>query len=142
MRKIMKYTYGPLIWNCTTEDDNSGNYWWPGNPPCGYDDTGIPIDEKGFQCLPIDSLIHPDYKPKETSFHPTLATTLPTIASARAWFDEGFFDVTDYQVARFIIRWYDMQHKSPSLDYNWKLAKNTYRTRERLVMHLWPELVK
>ena len=26
-----KFKYGPLIWNCFTEDDESGNYYWNGS---------------------------------------------------------------------------------------------------------------
>jgi hypothetical protein len=55
----MKYRYGPLIWNCTTDEDESGNYFWPGLPPVGYDKIGIPIDDRGYQCLPNVSIIQP-----------------------------------------------------------------------------------
>ena len=40
---------------------NSGNYYWPGKQPVGYDESGIPIDSEGRQCLsfelPVSSLL-------------------------------------------------------------------------------------
>ena len=41
-----QYKYGPLTW--ATIDDDSGNYYYPGTPPTGYDEQGIPIDEKNY----------------------------------------------------------------------------------------------
>ena len=32
-----KFRYGPLVYNCFGEEDDSGNYWWPGNPPVAYE---------------------------------------------------------------------------------------------------------
>ena len=46
-----QYKYGPLTW--ATIDDDSGNYYYPGTPPTGYDEQGIPIDEKGLQGFKI-----------------------------------------------------------------------------------------
>ena len=135
----MKYRYGPLVWNCTTDEDESGNYFWPGLPPVGYDEIGIPIDDRGYQCLPNVSIINPGYVPTETTFHDLINDSLPTIRSASTWFDENFLITTPRQVGRFIIRWYDLNHK-----YNtrWESIVNTYQTRERLVDAIWPELQK
>ena len=140
----MKYKYGPLIWNCTSDEDESGNYYWPGAPPCGYDDMGIPIDVKGMQCLPVLSIIHPSYQPTETTFHSLINDSLPTISSAREWLDENFLVCTDHQVARYIIRWYDssLRMRTPQQQEEWDNVINTYRTRDRLVDELWPGLTK
>ena len=135
----MKYRYGPLVWNCTTDEDESGNYFWPGLPPVGYDEIGIPIDDRGYQCLPNVSIIHPAYIPTETTFHDLINDSLPTINSASTWFDENFLITTPRQVGRFIIRWYDINHKSNT---GWESIVNTYQTRERLVDAIWPELQK
>ena len=32
-----KFRYGPLVFNSFGEEDDSGNYWWPGNPPVAYE---------------------------------------------------------------------------------------------------------
>ena len=140
----MKYKYGPLIWNCTSDEDESGNYYWPGTPPCAYDPLGIPVDINGMQCLPVLSIIHPAYQPTETTFHSLISDSLPTISSAKAWLDENFLVVTPRQVGRLIIRWYDssLRNRTPQRQEAWENIINTYRTRDRLVEVLWPELVK
>ena len=38
---MTKFKYGPLVWNHIEDEDDSGNYWWPGLPPVSYDDTEI-----------------------------------------------------------------------------------------------------
>ena len=53
-----KFKFGPLIWNHIDDDDDSGNYWWPGLRPLRYDDMGIPTDAKGLQCLPMSCPVH------------------------------------------------------------------------------------
>lgn len=140
----MKYKYGPLIWNCVTDEDESGNYYWPGDAPCAYDPLGIPVDAKGMQCLPMLSIIHPAYEPTETTFHPLISDSLPTISSAKAWLDENFLVCTPHQVGRYIIRWYDssLRKRTPEAQQLWEGVINTYRTRERLVDELWPDLTK
>jgi hypothetical protein len=145
MRKFMKYKYGPLIWNCSSDADESGNFYWYGSPPTGYDNMGIPIDEQGFQCLPDSCPLHPSYQPQETSFHSLIEDSLPTIQDFKVWFEEHFLIVTDVQIARYIIRWYsfdDIQRRTSQQQKLWDNVINTYRTRERLVMHLWPGLTK
>ena len=42
MRQNGKYSYGPLIYNTTADEDDSGNFYWNGMPPVGYDDMDIP----------------------------------------------------------------------------------------------------
>ena len=138
----MKYSYGPLVWNCSSDEDESGNFFWAGSPPCAYDAAGIPIDERGMQCLPIQSIIHPNYEPTETFYSDVAQTELPTIDSARLWLDENFLIVTDRQVARFIIRWYELQPKNTAEQKHWTHLVNTYRTRDRLVDAIWSNLPK
>ena len=60
-----QFKYGPLVYNTVESDDDSGNYYWPGNgiPPVGYDEYNIPIDSKGFQCLDAQQCpLHPHYE--------------------------------------------------------------------------------
>ena len=142
MRNNMKYKYGPLVWNCNNEDDEDGNFYWYGDPPIGYDEIGIPIDSRGFQCLSIESPIHPLYQPKETSFHPILDVDLPTINDFTPWFEEHFLVITPVKIARLILSWYDQQSKQGNRYDLWIKAKTKYKTKERLVTVLWPDLAK
>ena len=135
----MKYRYGPLVWNCSSDEDESGNYFWPGSPPCGYDASGIPIDARGMQCLPTQSIIHPSYEPTETFYSEVVKNNLPTIVSARSWLDDNFLVVTDRQVAKFIIRWHAMRVKNHPA---WLNIVRTYKTRDRLVDAIWSNLPK
>ena len=135
----MKYSYGPLVWNCTSDEDESGNFFWPGSPPCGYDASGIPIDARGMQCLPTQSIIHPSYEPTETFYSEVVKNNLPTIVSARLWLDDNFLVVTDRQVAKFIIRWHAMRVKNHPA---WLNIVRTYKTRDRLVDAIWSNLPK
>ena len=56
---VEKFKFGPLVYNCVNEDDEEGNYYWPGNPPVDYDQWGIPVDAHGKQCLGLDCPFHP-----------------------------------------------------------------------------------
>ena len=56
-----KFKYGPLVWNCIGDENEEGNYYWPGNPPVAYDEMGLPVDKDGRQCLPMDCPFHPHY---------------------------------------------------------------------------------
>ena len=102
-----KFKYGPLIWNCFTEDDESGNYYWNGSPPVGYDLDGIPIDKDGLQCLPIESPVHPSWVGVEEKyeFNEFLGFKIPSIESTKAWFDDNFLIISDEQCKKYIIRW-------------------------------------
>ena len=67
-----KFKYGPLVYNTIEDEDDSGNYWWPGLAPVEYDLMGIPIDSKGLQCLSLQSPLHPAYTIKDSDFNQTL----------------------------------------------------------------------
>ena len=144
MRKNMKYRYGPLVWNCTSDEDESGNFFWPGLPPCAYDYAGVPIDARGMQCLPTQSIINPSYQPTETFYSEVVKADLPTIASARQWLDDNFLIVTDRQVARLIIRWYEfrVRRATPAYKQLWSKLVDKYKTRDRLVEVIWSNLPK
>ena len=135
----MKYRYGPIVWNCSSDEDESGNYFWPGLPPCAYDDSGIPIDIHGKQCLPTQSIVHPNYEPTDTFYSDVVCDDLPTIEAARQWLDDNFLIVTDRQVAKFIIRWYELRVRNIT---NWNNIVRTYKTRDRLVDAIWSNLPK
>ena len=105
--KMEKFKYGPLVWNCFSEEDESGNYYWNGNPPVDYDHDGIPVDEDGLQCLPIDSPVHPSWTADSTQleYNNFLEFDIPSIDSTREWFDDNFLIVNDRQCKKYIIRW-------------------------------------
>lgn len=102
-----KFKYGSLIWNCVNEDDESGNYFWNGNPPVAYDDDGIPVDEEGMQCLPVQSPVHPSWPGDNATleYNDFLEFEIPTIDSTRDWFNDNFLVITDRQCKKYIIRW-------------------------------------
>ena len=102
-----KFKYGSLIWNCVNEDDESGNYFWNGNPPVAYDDDGIPVDEEGMQCLPVQSPVHPSWAGDNATFeyNDFLEFKIPTIDSTSDWFNDNFLVITDRQCKKYIIRW-------------------------------------
>jgi len=56
-----KFKYGPITYNCVDEEDDSGNYYWAGEPPVAYDQWGVPVDRHGKQTLPLDCPFHPFY---------------------------------------------------------------------------------
>lgn len=102
-----KFKYGLLIWNSVNEDDESGNYFWNGKPPVGYDDDGIPIDQEGMQCLPIESPVHPSWESdkNQLEYNDFLEFEIPSISSTREWFSDNFLVVSDRQCKKYIIRW-------------------------------------
>lgn len=102
-----KFKYGPLIWNCFSEEDESGNYYWNGNPPVEYDHDGIPVDADGLQCLPIESPVHPSWTADnvELEYNDFLEFKIPTIEGTREWFDDNFLIVSDIQCKKYIIKW-------------------------------------
>jgi len=59
------FKYGPLVWTCFEDENEEGNYYWPGSPPVAYDEMGLPVDKNGRQCLPMDCPFHPHYSFKD-----------------------------------------------------------------------------
>ena len=102
-----QYKYGPLTW--ATIDDDSGNYYYPGTPPIGYDNQGIPIDERGLQCLDILCPVHPDYQMKDAQFCAAIHDYLPTVKEWTEWFEKEFIDISEERCQREIVRWYNKQ---------------------------------
>ena len=101
-----KFRYGPLVWNHIDDDDDSGNYWWPGLSPVKYDEMGIPSDIKGLQCLPITCPVHPGYDIKHSVFNVALQDHLPSIDEWQDWFDSQFIKIDETRIHREILRWY------------------------------------
>ena len=111
---MQKFKYGLLIWNSVNEDDESGNYFWNGKPPVEYDRDGVPIDDDGMQCLPIESPVHPSWQANtnQLEYNDFLEFEIPSIDSTREWFDDNFLIVSDKQCKKYIIRWIRNNRKS------------------------------
>ena len=100
-----KFKYGPLIWNCIgeEEDDEEGNYYWPGNPPVAYDEWDLPVDKDGKQCLPLSSPFHPHYV-----FTDTITTKYgikfpASLKDYKEWLSNNFLVFDELAVKRNII---------------------------------------
>ena len=134
-----KFRYGPLVYNSFGEDDDSGNYWWPGNPPVAYEaESGpyrMPVDADGNQCLPGESILHPNCRVEEWETNKPLSM-LPSLEWCRSWFDDNFLIVSDYDVCRYILRWYNWNNRSMP---GWvDFSKN--KTIEEMIGEIWPDV--
>ena len=138
-----QYKYGPLVYNTTNSDDDSGNYYWPGEPPVGYDSTGLPVDSRGFQCLDaVQCPLHPTFLIKDTNdleFNDALQTEIPKLETFNTWFEDAFIKATPRDLAFFILRWINFQpddHPATSVLYE-KYAPLDIAT---IIDSLWPSL--
>ena len=133
-----KYKYGPLIYITEGMDDSKGNYFWSGSPPVGYDESGIPIDKNGSQCLDISCPLHPAWEPTETIYNETLKLDIPTIEHFRQWFDDNFLIISDDQVKRYIIRWWSAEASRNNYHAYLNVLQN-YSSVEEIQEAAWPQ---
>ena len=135
-----KFRYGPLIYNSFGEADDTGNYWWPGNPPVAYEQESgpfrIPVDAEGSQCLPGECILHPNCRVEEwESFE---LFKVPSLTWCREWFEDNFLVVTDYQICRYIIRWCNHNYQYDD-SHGWQeYTKN--RTVDKMIGEIWPDV--
>ena len=129
-----KFKYGPLVYNNIDDEDDSGNFWWPGLPPVKYDSMGIPIDSRGMQCLPLQSPVHPAYTIKDSVFHEALNDYLPSIAEWKEWFADHFIEATDSQIKKLILKWYAKQRDKSSKFFKLQQQVNTL---DEMVEIIW-----
>lgn len=138
-----KFTYGPLVYNCFGDDDDSGNYWWPGNPPVGYEEeTGpyrIPVDAEGNQCLPGESILHPNCRVEEFEYNETLEDDLPSLAWCRTWFEDNFLEIDNWTVCKYILRWQNHNFENSE---SWQIFKSRFTSVPELMEALWPDVHK
>ena len=133
-----KYKYGPLVYITVNDTDEDGNFYFFVNPPVGYDEMGIPIDQNGHQCLSIESPLHPGYEPKNPQFNDTLNDDIPSLEEVRTWFDELFLIVSDYQIKKYILRWYSLKRASyKSTNYRNLLAEHL--SVNEMIDRIWPD---
>ena len=117
-------TYGPLIYaKDFFEDDGIANYFWPGNPPVGYNELGIPVDEEGLECLDLGCPLHPDWNPSEPEmvYNEYLGFSIPNYNSYIEWFKKNNLACTPEQAKKLLFKW--ILHKS---DYNRLRSKIKY----------------
>lgn len=130
-----KYKYGPLVYNTTADEDDSGNFYWNGMPPVGYDEMGIPVDPNGHQCLPFECPLHPNHSPSDFEDCEWLGDKLPTWNSFEGWFDDNFVNVTSKDIYFFILRWYTLRPEGLENLTN-KAGANSIN---QLIDLCWPE---
>lgn len=92
------YKFGPLTWG---DDGNMNNTV----DPVGYDEWGIPIDSNGMQMLDKRCILHPHHKPTKTEYNNYLEIPIPCFRTTKKWFTDNFFDISDEQVQKYIIKW-------------------------------------
>ena len=136
--KMEKYSYGPLVFNTTIDDDDSGNFYWNGLPPVGYDDMNVPVDERGMQCLPLACPLHPSFVPENLEYNEWLDDDLPALADFQGWFDDNFISVPERDYYFYIIRWYSLQDgKNTNL-----IAKAGSKSLDEMIDLAWPNAPK
>ena len=133
-----KFKYGPLIWDHIEEDDNSGNYWWSGSPPVNYDEMGIPIDQRGLQCLPLSSPVHPNYESKHPVFNLPLGEHLPSIKEWKEWFDFHFIEISEHRIKCEILRWYVKDTGRRRLSKKFRKLQSKCNSIDEMVEAVWP----
>ena len=137
-----QYKYGPLLYNTTNSDDDSGNYYWPGEPPIAYDDYKIPVDGKGYQCLDASQCpLHPDYKVTDTNMehNEALGCTIPTLDHFNSWFEDAFIKAEPRDLAFFVLRWLNFQpDDSPATSVLY--AKYAQLDIDDIINAIWPSL--
>jgi hypothetical protein len=135
-----KYKYGPLVYNTVDpNDDDSGNFYWGGLVPVGYDEFGIPIDERGFQCLDLSSPLHPQFIPPQTDYNEVLEAVLPKQEIVKEWFTDNFLEISDWQVCYYILRWYNAQEVKSTTYY--KIVSEC-KSIEEVIQLAWPDVQK
>lgn len=135
---MQKFRYGPLIWNCVNEEDESGNYFWNGKPPVDYDGAGIPIDEDGNQCLPIECPIHPGFVPKRErcKWNEAIQNYVPEIEYYREWFEDNFLVIADLQIKKYILKWVVKVYINR---WGYQRLRTECQSIEKMIGRLWPQ---
>ena len=133
-----KFKYGSLIYVTPGMDDSEGNYFWAGLPPVKYDESGIPIDKNGMQCLDISCPLHPGWEPTETMYNEVLKSDIPSIDYTRHWFDDNFLEIRDDQLKRYIIRWWSARASRDNYYAYIDLLQN-YSSVEEIMEAAWPD---
>ena len=109
VEKLEDYiTYGPLIYaKDFFEDDGIANYFWPGSPPVGYNNLGIPIDEEGMECLDLRCPLHPSRMPlkSEMEYNEYLGFSIPSYYPYIDWLKQNNLSCTPEQAKKLLFKW-------------------------------------
>lgn len=100
--------YGPLIYaKDFFEDDGIANYFWPGSPPVGYNQQGIPIDEEGMECLDLRCPLHPSWTPlkSEMEYNEYLGFSIPSYYPYIDWLKQNNLGCTPEQAKKLLFKW-------------------------------------
>jgi hypothetical protein len=115
----MTISYGPLTWATSFEEltDTSVNYFWQGSFPVGYDEMGIPVDENGLQCLPLECIFHPSCRPRVIeelidAQGEMYTLIVPDLSCCQKWFDDNFLEITQKTLRKHATAW-TLRNNSP-----------------------------
>ena len=133
-----KYKYGPLVYNTTTDEDDSGNFYWNGMPPVGYDSMKIPVDPNCNQCLSFECPLHPNHTPKNFEYNEWLEDELPTVEAFSEWFEDNFINVEEIDILFYILRWYSLQGEGLTN----LLSKAGKKSIDEMIDLAWPNASK
>lgn len=131
-----KFKYGPLVYNYSDDEDDTGNYWWSGLTPIGYDHDNVPIDKEGLQCLPLQSPVHPGYVPVHSQYNKKLDVDLPSIEEWKSWFDSEFIDISEHRIKREILKW--VIKDTARISKKFIEVRASCKTLDELVEIVWP----
>ena len=141
LRKKAMITYGPFTWaEGPHEDfDDKVNYIHIGSYPIGTDQHGIPIDDRGIQCLDHHCIVHPYAKvlSKRILWRDGIVLKVPNLESARQWFDENYVEISREVLLKYCLRWVlknNMPDKSRRIAY--EINQNG---RDKIYEELWNE---
>tara|TARA_R100000541_G_C1855772_1_gene78378 strand:- start:74 stop:523 length:450 start_codon:yes stop_codon:yes gene_type:complete len=144
-----QFKYGPLIYNTSESDDDSGNYYWPGKPPVTYDSEDVPLDSDGFQCIDaVQCPLHPSYDVNSDKSpnnlvvmedNKALGCEIPTLDSFNSWFEDNFIKAEPRDLAFFVLRWINFQSdESPATSALY--AKYAQLDIDDIIDVIWPSL--
>ena len=138
MKLMEKYKYGPLVFNTSVDEDDSGNFYWNGMPPVGYDEMNIPVDQNGNQCLSFECPLHPNHKPKELKLNEWLGVELPTVQAFTEWFEDNFISVPERDYYFYILRWFSLQQDGMLT----LMTKAEGKSIDEMIDLAWPDAPK
>ena len=121
--------YGPLVYATDYfEEDVNVNYYWPGDPPTGYNERGIPVDANGLECLDLESPFHPNWIPKKEKLEHNefIGFSIPKWQCYQQWLQDNHLGCTDEQAKKFLFKWI-LDRSTPPMRFRSVLHTNIIR---------------
>ena len=87
--------------------------------------------------MPGECILHPTCRVERFTSHPELGD-VPDLGWCREWFEDNFLDIDDWTICRYIIRWYNNQHRHDEEWLSWKRGKSL----EQMIGEIWPDVHK